>query len=71
MHVEQERPLGQRKTPPANKHLFVTSRKVVILPLGNISIPYRYPTTKNLSGLDVDLSRSVNIKFDNVIGLAL
>ncbi len=26
MKNEQERPLGQRKTPPANKHLFVTSR---------------------------------------------
>ncbi len=68
---KQERPLGQRKTPPANNHLFVTSRKVVILLLANISVPYRYPTTENLSDLDFDLSRLVNVKFDNAIGLAL
>ncbi len=26
MMIRKERPLGQRKTPPANKHLFVTYR---------------------------------------------
>ncbi len=44
---------------------------VVILLLANISISYRYPTTENLSDLDFDLSRSVNVKFDNAIGLAI
>ncbi len=42
--------------------------KVVILLLANISTPYRYPTTKNLSDLDFDLSRSVNVEFDDAIG---
>ncbi len=46
-------------------------KMVVTLLLANISIPYRYPTTENLSDLDFDLSRSVNVKFDNAIGLAI
>ncbi len=46
-------------------------QKVVILLLANISVPYRYPTTENQSDLDFDLSKSVNVKFDNAIGLAI
>ncbi len=59
------------KPRPPNKHLFVTSRKVVILLLAKVSIPYRYPTTENLSDLDFDLSRSLKGKSDGVIGLAI
>ena len=44
---------------------------VLILLLANISIPYRYPTTENLSDLDFDLWRSVNVKFYNAIGIAI
>ena len=69
--IEQERLLGQQKTPPTNKHLFVTFQMVEILLLANISIPYRYSTAENLSDLDFDLLMSVNVKFDNAIGLAI
>ncbi len=44
---------------------------VVILLLANISIPYRYPTTENLTDLDFDLSRSLKVKSDGVIRLAI
>ncbi len=44
---------------------------VVILLLANIFITYRYPITENLSDLYFDLSRSVNVKFDNAIGLVI
>ncbi len=52
-------------------HLFYDIQMVVTLLLANIYIPYGYPTTENLSDLDFDLSRSVNVKFDNAIGLAI
>ena len=55
--------------PPTNT--FCDIQMVVLLLLANISIPYRYPTTENLSDLDFELSRSVNVKFDNAIGLAI
>ncbi len=55
MKAKQERPLGQRKTPPANKTPFCDIQMAVILLLANISNPYRYPTTENLSDLDFDL----------------
>ncbi len=38
--------------------------KVVISLLANISIPYRSPTTQNLSDLDFDLSMSLKVKFE-------
>ncbi len=44
---------------------------VVILLLVNISIPYRYPTNENLCDLDFDLSRSLKVKSDGVIRLAI
>ncbi len=71
LNLKQERPLGQRKTPPANKLPFCDIQMVVILLLANISIPYRYPTTENLSDLDFDLSRSLKVKSDGVIRLAI
>ncbi len=43
--------------------------KVVILLLANISIPCRSPSTQNQS--DFDLSRSLKVKSDGVIGLAI
>ncbi len=45
--------------------------KVVILLLANICIPYRSPTTETLSDLDCDLSRSLKVKSNDVIGLAI
>ncbi len=50
---------------------FCDIQMVVILLLANISIPYRFPTTENLSDLDFDLSRSLKVKNDGVIGLAI
>ncbi len=69
-NIEQERPLGQRKTRPQT-NTFCDIQMVVILLLANISIPSRYPTTETLVDLDFDLSRSVNVKFDNAIGFAI
>ncbi len=59
------------ENPARQQTPFCDIQMVVILLLANISIPYRYPTTENLSDLDFDLSRSVNVKFDNAIGLAV
>ena len=67
---QQERPLGQRKNLAPQQTSFCDIPMLVILLLANVSIPCRYPTTKNLSDLDL-ISRSVNVKFDNAIGLAI
>ena len=45
--------------------------KVIILLLANISIPYRSPSTQNQSNLDLDLSKSLKVKSDDAIGLAI
>ncbi len=62
---------GTAENPARHPTPFCDIQMVIILLLANISIPYRYPTTENLSDLDFDLSRSVNVKFDNAIGLAI
>ncbi len=45
--------------------------KVVILLLANISIPCRSPSTQSQSDLDFDLSRTLKVKSDDVIGRAI
>ncbi len=62
---------GTAENPASQQTPFYDIHMVVILLLANISIPHRYSTTENLSDLDFDLSRSVNVKFDNAIGLAI
>ena len=62
---------GTAENPARQQTPFCHIQIVVILLLANIFIPYRYPTTENLSDLDFDLSRSVNVKFDSAIGLAI
>ncbi len=59
------------ENPARQQSLFCDIQMVVMLLLENISLPYRYPTTENLSDLDFALSVSVNVKFDNAIGLAI
>ena len=69
---EQERPLGQRNTPPAKKLPFCDILiKVVMLLQVNISIPCKFPSTQNSSDLDFDLPGSLKVKSDDVIGLAI
>ncbi len=62
---------GTAENPARQPKPFCDIQMVVISLLANISIPYRYHTTENLSDLDFDLSRSLNVKFDNAIGLAI
>ncbi len=65
----QERTLGQQKDIARQQTPFCDIQMVIILLLANISIPYRYLTTENLSDLDFDLSRSLKVKSDGVIRL--
>ncbi len=67
---ETRKTAGTAENPARQQTPFCDIQMVVLLLLANISIPYRYPTTENLSDLDFELSRSVNVKFDNAIGLA-
>ena len=62
----QKRPLGQRKTPPANKLLCVIQVKVVINCDCQIYAyhPYRSPNIQNMSDLNFDISRSLKVKRD-------
>ncbi len=66
-----ERPLGQRKTPPANKLFLYIQIKVII----NCWQVYGYHTDlvplKNLYEHDLDLSSSLKVKCQGVIGLAI
>ncbi len=61
------------ENPARQQTPFCDVQMVVILLVANtsISIPYRYPTTENLSDLDFDLSRSLKVKSDGVIRLAI
>ncbi len=47
---------GTAENPARQQTPFCDIQMIVILLLANISIPYRYPTTENLSDLDFDLS---------------
>ncbi len=58
---QQERLLGQRKTPRAHNFSYVTSRLIY----------YRSYSTQNLSHLDVDHTRSLKVKCDSIIGLPI
>ncbi len=62
---------GTAENPARQQTPFCDIQMVVILLLANISYPYRYPTTENLSDLDFDLSRSLKVKSDGVIRLAI
>ncbi len=62
---------GTAENPARQQTPFCDIQVVVILLLANISIPYRYPTTENLSDLDFDLSMSLKVKSDGVIRLAI
>ncbi len=59
---KQERPLGQRKTPPANKLHNVTSRLMSNTTGKYIFTGYRYSISQYLNDLDFDLSRSLKVK---------
>ncbi len=61
---------GKTRT-PTNKAFLWHPEMVVILLLANICIPYRYPTTENLSDLGFDLSKSLKVKSDGVIRFAI
>ena len=66
----QERLLEQRKTPQQTP--FGDIQMNVVVSYWQIYVyHYRSPTTQNLSDLDFDLSRSLKIKCDCVIGLPI
>ncbi len=64
---------GTAENPARQQTPFCDIQMIVILLLANIYIPYivRYPTTENLSDLGFDLSRSLKVKSDGVIRLAI
>ena len=63
---------GTAKNPACHQTTFCDIQiKVVILLLVNISIPCKFPSTQNPSDLDFDLSGSLQVKSDDVIGLAI
>ncbi len=68
---EQERLLGQRKTPPANKLHKVTSRLMSNTTRKYILTEYRSSITRYLNGLDLYLSRSLDITSTGAIRLLI
>ncbi len=57
---KQERPLGQRKTPPANKLPYVAARY-----MSKTTGKYISSTTQYQNDLEFDLSRSLKVKCDD------
>ncbi len=68
---QQERTLGQWKTPPANKLHNVTSRFMSNTTRKYIFTKYHSSITKNLNDLDFDLSRPLKVKSIGAIRLPI
>ena len=71
MRNKKDRWDSGKPRPPTNLDLCHIQIKEVTLHLANISIPCRSPSTQNQSDLDFDLSRSLKVKSDDVIGLTI
>ncbi len=70
LQTKTRKTAGTAENPARQQTPFCDVQMVVTLLLANISIPYRYPTTENLSDLDFVLSRSLMVYSDVVIELA-